>query len=80
MEVICFGLTLPLSEYDTLKGCVSLYIDWLSVVANPKPNVPQPIISDPFPYIRMMISHLENLFSPKLVLFIFWISIICCYS
>jgi len=66
MEVICYGLTLPLSEYDTLKGCVSLYIDWLSVVSIPKPNVPQPIIFDSFPYVRMMISHLENLFTSKL--------------
>ena len=65
MEVICFGLTLPLADYETLKESVSLYIDWLSVVGTPKANVPEPIRSDPQPYVRTMISHLENLFIPK---------------
>ena len=65
MEVLCYGLTLPLIEYDTVKGSVSIYIDWLSVASSPKANVPPPIVADPLPYIRMMISHLENLFMPK---------------
>ena len=65
MEVICYGLTLPLSDFDTLKGCVTLYVEWLSVATNPKTIVPHPIISDRLPYIQMIISHLENLFIPK---------------
>lgn len=65
MEVICYSLTLPINEYETLKESVSLYTDWLSVVGTAKANVPEPIRSDPLPYVRMMISHLENLFTPK---------------
>ena len=65
MEVLCYSLTLPLTDGETLKESVSIYIDWLSVASSPKPNVPEPICNDPLPYLRIMISHLENLFIPK---------------
>ena len=65
MEIICFGLTLTLTEFETLKDSVLIYLEWLSVGTDPKPNIPQPIRDDPLPFIRKMIEHLENLFIPR---------------
>ena len=65
MEVVCFGLTLPLTEYETLSNSVNLYLDWLTVITTPKPGIPAPIRHEPLPYIRKMICHLENLFIPR---------------
>ncbi|CAK8674449.1 unnamed protein product [Clavelina lepadiformis] len=65
MEVICFALSLTLSEYDTLDQSVSIYLDWLTVAVLPKANVPKPLLREPLPYIRQMIRHLENLFIPR---------------
>ncbi|KAK3094041.1 hypothetical protein FSP39_023374 [Pinctada imbricata] len=66
MEVLCFGLSLPLSEMETIKECVSVYCDWMTAcLATPKSCVPQPIRDDPNPYIQDMIHHLLNLFVPR---------------
>jgi len=62
MEVICFGLTLPLSEHDTLKDSVNLYLDWMTVLTTQKPGIPLPIQREPLPYVQKMICHLQNLF------------------
>ncbi|CAA9993032.1 unnamed protein product [Nesidiocoris tenuis] len=66
MEVICYGLSLPLNEHDAIRDCVHIYCDWLSVL-HPVPNVsvPRPIIDDPNLYARKMIGHLHNLFIPR---------------
>nr|CAB3265419.1 ral GTPase-activating protein subunit beta [Phallusia mammillata] len=65
MEVVCFGLSLTLSEIETIKACVQLYLDWLTVVTVPKQNIPLPIQREPLPYVQKMICHLENLFMPR---------------
>ena len=66
MHVICFGLGLPLSEGETLKGCVNIYLDWLSSLSlQPKQEVPQEILKDPNMYCQRMLQHFKNLFVPK---------------
>ncbi|KAL1137760.1 hypothetical protein AAG570_009456 [Ranatra chinensis] len=66
MEVICYGLSLPLSEHDAIRDCVNIYCDWLSVL-HPVANVsvPAPLNDDPNLYARKMIAHLHNLFVPR---------------
>ncbi|KAJ8675024.1 hypothetical protein QAD02_010810 [Eretmocerus hayati] len=66
MEVICFGLSLPLTEHDTVRDCVNVYCEWLSALyTSPKVSVPKPIADDPNHYARKIISHLHNLFVPR---------------
>lgn len=66
MEVICFGLSLSLSEHDTIRDCVNVYCEWLSALyISPKISVPKPIADDPNFYGRKIISHLQNLFVPR---------------
>ncbi|XP_015175300.1 PREDICTED: ral GTPase-activating protein subunit beta isoform X2 [Polistes dominula] len=66
MEVICYGLSLPLAEHDTVRDCVNVYCEWLSALySTPKISVPRPIIDDPNFYARKIISHFHNLFIPR---------------
>ena len=64
-QVLCYGLSLPLAETETIKECVSIYCEWLSVLIHPKPCVPQAIIDDPNPYVCLMLTHLHNVFVPR---------------
>ncbi|XP_071742902.1 ral GTPase-activating protein subunit beta isoform X32 [Lepeophtheirus salmonis] len=66
MEVISHGLSLPLSEHETIKDCVNIYCEWLSaLLPNPKTCVPESIIDEPNRYSRKIISHLYHLFVPR---------------
>ncbi|KAE8751950.1 hypothetical protein FOCC_FOCC001427 [Frankliniella occidentalis] len=66
MEVICFGLSLPLSEHDTIRDCVNVYCEWLSaLLPSPKVSVPKPVVEDPDLYARRIIAHFHNLFVPR---------------
>ncbi|XP_052272276.1 ral GTPase-activating protein subunit beta-like isoform X2 [Dreissena polymorpha] len=65
MEVLCYGLGLPLDQIDTIKDCVSVYCEWLSALTSPKLPVPKPITDEPNPYAQMMLHHLLNLFVPR---------------
>lgn len=66
MHVICFGLGLPLSEGETLKSCVAIYLDWLSSLSlHPKQEVPQEVLKDPNVYCQRILHHFKNLFVPK---------------
>ncbi|XP_053677256.1 ral GTPase-activating protein subunit beta isoform X2 [Anopheles nili] len=66
MDVICHGLSLPLSEHDIIKDGVNIYCEWISaVLPQAKISVPQPIIDDPNTYVRKIIKHLYNLFVPR---------------
>ncbi|XP_075428041.1 ral GTPase-activating protein subunit beta isoform X4 [Ascaphus truei] len=64
MEVICYGLTLPL-EGDTVKFCVDVYTDWIMALVCPKDSIPQPVIKEPNMYIQIILKHLQNLFIPR---------------
>lgn len=66
MSVICHGLSLPLSEHETIKDCVNVYCEWLTaLLPAPRISVPKPICEDPNLYARKIISHLHNLFVPR---------------
>ncbi|XP_022914595.2 ral GTPase-activating protein subunit beta isoform X2 [Onthophagus taurus] len=66
MEAICYGLSLPLSEHDTIKDCVNVYCEWLSgLLPNVKVCVPKPILDDPNLYARKIIKHFYYLFIPR---------------
>ncbi|KAI1897030.1 hypothetical protein AGOR_G00078920 [Albula goreensis] len=64
MEVLCYGLTLPL-DGDTVQLCVDMYTDWISVLLAPCSSIPQPIIKEPNLYVQTILKHLYNLFLPR---------------
>lgn len=66
MNVICFGLGMPLSEGDTVKGCVHTYLDWLGCLSSqPKETIPNVILNDPNKYCERILQHFKNLFIPR---------------
>lgn len=65
MEVICFGLGLPLSEHEAIRDCVNVYCEWMLALTKPKVCVPKCICEDPNLYTRKMLNHLYNLFLPR---------------
>lgn len=65
MEVVCYGLTLPL-DGDTVKFCVDIYTDWMMALVSPKDSIPYPVIKEPNLYIQIILKHLQNLFVPRL--------------
>ncbi|XP_076463976.1 ral GTPase-activating protein subunit beta-like isoform X2 [Babylonia areolata] len=65
MEVLCFGLGLPLSEHETINDCVKVYVEWLMSLTVPKPCVPKPVVQDPNPFAQVILHHLLNLFKPR---------------
>ena len=64
MEVLCYGLTLQMTESDgeIVKGCVNIYLDWLTVLANPKNGIPEPLLKTPEKYAKAIFQHFRNLF------------------
>ncbi|XP_077493557.1 ral GTPase-activating protein subunit beta isoform X4 [Amblyomma americanum] len=65
MEVICFGLRLPLAEHEAIRDCVHVYCEWMQALTQPKPCVPKPVQDDANQYFRRMLRHLYNLFEPR---------------
>ncbi|XP_042614998.1 ral GTPase-activating protein subunit beta isoform X2 [Cyprinus carpio] len=65
MEVLCYGLTLPL-DGDNPKLCVDVYTDWMMALVSPRDSIPQPIIKEPNLYVQTILKHLHNLFLPRL--------------
>nr|XP_054758324.1 ral GTPase-activating protein subunit beta-like isoform X2 [Lytechinus pictus] len=65
MEVICYGLSLPLNEHEAIRDCVSVYCEWLKALTIPQPSLPTPLSKDPNPYIQRIFQHLVNLFKPR---------------
>ncbi|XP_065158063.1 ral GTPase-activating protein subunit beta isoform X3 [Atheta coriaria] len=67
MDVICYGLSLPLTEHDAIKDCANIYCEWLSALlpAEPRVCVPKPVVDDPNVYARKIIQHFHYLFIPR---------------
>lgn len=65
MEVICYGLSLPLSEHEALRDCVSIYCEWLAVLTIPHQTLPSPLFRDPNMYAQKIFQHFVNLFQTK---------------
>lgn len=66
MEVLCYGLTLPL-EGDTVKLCVDVYTDWMMALVTPRDSMPQPVVREPNIYVQTILKHLYNVFVPRFV-------------
>ncbi|XP_038552371.1 ral GTPase-activating protein subunit beta isoform X2 [Micropterus salmoides] len=64
MEVLCYGLTLPL-DGDTVKLCVDVYTDWLMALVSPRDSIPPPISREPNLYVQTILRHLYSLFLPR---------------
>lgn len=64
MEVLCYGLTLPL-DGDTVKLCVDVYTDWLMALVSPSISTPSPISREPNLYVQKILQHLFSLFMPR---------------
>lgn len=64
MEVLCYGLTLPL-EGETVKLCVDVYTDWMMALVSPRDSMPQPVVKEPNMYIQTILKHLYNVFVPR---------------
>ncbi|ETE70670.1 Ral GTPase-activating protein subunit beta, partial [Ophiophagus hannah] len=64
MEVVCYGLTLPL-DGETVKYCVDVYTDWIMALVIPKDTIPPPVIKEPNLYVQSILKHLQNLFVPR---------------
>ena len=65
MKVICYGLTLPLTEQEAVKNCVNVYCEWLSALTIPKHTTPTPLLKDPNFFVQKILQHLINLFLPR---------------
>ncbi|XP_021945273.1 ral GTPase-activating protein subunit beta isoform X1 [Folsomia candida] len=66
LQVVCYGLSLPLADHEIIKDCVSIYCEWLSCLAPiPKISVPKPVVDRPDFYARKMINQLYHLFLPR---------------
>ncbi|KAM8917363.1 ral GTPase-activating protein subunit beta-like isoform 2-T2 [Spinachia spinachia] len=61
MEVLCYGLTLPL-DGDTVQLCLDVYTDWLMALVSPKESIPPPISRKPDLYTQKILKHLHSLF------------------
>ena len=61
MEVICYGLSLPIStteHYETVRDCVQIYCEWIySLTPNKSQSklIPFPIREDPNHYFRFVV-------------------------
>ncbi|CAL9702539.1 unnamed protein product [Knipowitschia caucasica] len=64
MEVLCYGLTLPL-EGETVKLCVDVYTDWMMALVSPRDSMPHPVIKEPNMYVQLILKHLYNVFVPR---------------
>ncbi|XP_041980537.1 ral GTPase-activating protein subunit beta isoform X2 [Aricia agestis] len=73
LEVLRFGLSLPLTEHEALRDCVYVCYAWLGALLPgsppathpPSPAVPPPIAADPHKYANKILNHLHNLFVPR---------------
>lgn len=72
LEVIRYGLSLPLSEHEAVRDCVRICCSWLSALLPPAapaqpspPAVPAPLAASPERYATKILSHLHNLFVPR---------------
>lgn len=64
-QVLCFGLSLPLTQHDTIRDCVNVYCEWFSALTSPRACVPKPVVDEPNLYGQEMLHHLYNLFVPR---------------
>lgn len=71
MEVLCYGLTYPLTDndqIDSFRDCVLIYCQWFQALAprslaSIEPShIPRPIMDEPNIYCLKIIGHMYNIF------------------
>ncbi|CAH0399484.1 unnamed protein product [Chilo suppressalis] len=72
LEVVRFGLSLPLTEHEAVRACVRVCCSWLGALLPPAPAaqppppaLPAPVRARPHAYARTILHHLQNLFVPR---------------
>lgn len=65
MDVIGYGLAMPLSEQKLMHLCVDVYESWLSSIHEPKKSVPRPMKESPDEYIQVIFKQLSQVFTPR---------------
>jgi len=63
---MCYGLTLPLTDHDTIRDCVGIYCDWMMCLTEAgRVCIPAPVLEEPNVYVQDMFHHLYNIFVPR---------------
>ncbi len=65
MEVIGYGLTLPLNEQQLIASCIDVYDIWLNAFTSKKGSIPTPVLVDPNHYAQIIFEHFSLLFMPR---------------
>ena len=65
VQVVGYGLTLPLSDHALLQGCVEVYHDWVFALVFQKHTTPIPISKNPNYYAQIIFNHFCALFVPR---------------
>lgn len=65
MDVISYGLALPLSEHKLMHLCIDVYESWLSAIHEPKKSVPRPVRDTPDIYVQTIFKQLSQVFTPR---------------
>ena len=65
MQVVGYGLTLPLSHQALIEKCIDVYDDWLSALYSPRKSVPRPVQQDPDHYAQIIFKQFYQLFVPR---------------
>ena len=69
MQVLGFGLTLPISERSLIASCLEVYNSWLSGLYHPHKTLPPPIAEDPGPYAQIIFKQFCYVFVPRVDLY-----------
>ena len=65
MQVIGYGLTLPLNEQQLIASCIDVYDIWLNALTTKKGSIPAPVLADPNHYAQIIFEQLSLLFMPR---------------
>jgi len=65
MSVVSYGLSLPLSEHNLIHLAINTYESWITVVSQPRPTVPQPILDHPDLYLQAIFRQLCQVFNER---------------
>lgn len=65
MDVISYGLALPLSEHKLMHLCIDVYESWLSTVHEAKKSVPRALKETPDEYVQTIFKQLSQVFTPR---------------
>ena len=66
MDVISYGLALPLTEHKLIHLCIDVYKSWLTAVGSkPEKSVPKVVKDAPDTYVQLIFKQLSQVFIPR---------------